>query len=428
MLRRVTADVAARRDDVEASDARWRVFGLTWLSYVSYYLVRKNFSVAKASIQDTIGLGTRQLGYIDMGYSAAYALGQFVWGWTADRVGPRRVIGWGMLATATCSVWFGFSSVFLGFALAFGVNGLAQATGWSSNVKAMTGWFPVRRRGLVMGFWTTNYSVGGLVANPVAHAFLAAWGWRAAFHGPALIVALVGLAVLFLLPERDGAGGSGSARPTRAAMDADRRAARTAVLRTPLVWALGASYFFMKMARYFFWYWSPFYMEKTLHYSPALAANAPLVFDGAGIVGAVTIGWVSDRYLKGRRVPIAVVSLVLLACCLFLYSNVAARGLAPNLIVLALCGFFLFGPDAIVSATAAQDVGGPAAAAIAAGIINGMGSIGQIFAGPLAPERSASAEWGVIYGGLGVGAILAALVLAPFWRSQRAPRADDLPG
>ena len=410
--------VIEEEESDETRDGKWRVFGLTWLSYVSYYLTRKNFSVAKSSIQDQFGISTRSLGYIDMGYSAAYALGQFVWGPLADRVGPRRVIAFGMLGTAACSIFFGSSSTWLLFLVAFGLNGLAQSTGWSPNVKAMTGWFPARTRGAVMGAWTTNYSFGGLIANPIAFAFLAWLGWRAAFYGPAVAVAIVGILILLFLPERK----ANVTAETRAAEGVDRRAASARVLRTPLVWALGAAYFFMKLARYFLWYWAPFYMETTLGYSKGLSAIAPLIFDAAGIVGAVLIGYASDRWMKGRRIPIAVVSLVCLSIALHFYSSAAPQGLGMNLFVLALCGFFLFGPDALVSATAAQDVGGPAGAATAAGIINGLGSLGQILAGPLAPEKSAGAAawgWDTIYSWLGVGTRIAALILAPFWRSKR---------
>lgn len=399
----------------ETRDGKWRVFGLTWLSYVSYYLTRKNFSVAKSSIQDQFGVSTKSLGYIDMGYSAAYALGQFVWGPLADRVGPRRVIACGMLATAACSIFFGVSSTFLLFLVAFGLNGFAQSTGWSPNVKAMTGWFPAKTRGAVMGAWTTNYSFGGLIANPIAFAFLAWLGWRAAFYGPAVAVAIVGILILLFLPERKAK----VTAEARAAQGVDRSAASARVLRTPLVWALGASYFFMKLARYFLWYWAPFYMETTLGYSKGLSAIAPLIFDAAGIVGAILIGYVSDRWMKGRRIPVAVMSLVCLSIALHFYSSAAPQGLGMNLFVLALCGFFLFGPDALVSATAAQDVGGPAAAATAAGIINGLGSLGQIVAGPLAPEKSANADWGLIFSLLGAGTLVAAMILAPFWRSKR---------
>ena len=407
-----TADV---NEESKSKGLRWRVFGLTWLSYVAYYLTRKNFSVAKASLQDTLGVTTRSLGHLDMSYSVAYVLGQFIWGSAADRIGPRRVIACGMLATAACAVFFGASSTLLFFLIALALNGLAQATGWPANVKAMAGWFPAPKRGAIMGLWTTNYSFGGLVANPIALGLLVLFSWRAAFFGPAVLVAGVGFLILFFLPERKAAVGEDA----QTLAGNERRAARAAVLKKPLLWALGAAYFFLKLTRYFFWYWSPFYMEKVLGYPPHLSALAPLVFDAAGIAGAITIGWVSDRYMKGRRIPVIVMSLILLTIGLSLYGRAAPQGLAMNLFVLAVCGFFLFGPDALVSATAAHDLGGPAAAATAAGVINGLGSMGQIFSGPLAPEKSANADWGTIYSMLATGTVVAALILAPFWRSQR---------
>lgn len=406
---------------------RWRVFGLTWLSYASYYLTRKNFSIAKATLQGTYGFTTKQLGFIDSTYSAAYALGQFVWGAVADRYGPRRVIAGGMLASAVCSLLFGMQTSFWGMMILFTLNGFVQATGWSPNVKAMTGWFPDSIRGSVMGFWTTCYSVGSFVAGPVARFFInpPSWaptfveslGWQWAFYGPAIPVALVGLAVLLFLPEHSAHRSASSVDRTaqQEKQEGERRALRGKVLRTPFLWSLGVSYFFLKCVRYFFLNWSNYYMEKVLHYPGTTATNVSLMFEGGGIIGAIAIGWISDKFMKGRRVPVAVISIALLSLSLALYGDAASRGIAYNMAVLGLCGFFLYGPDAIVSATAAQDLGGPTAAAIAAGFINGFGSLGQIIAGPLAPSDMAGADWTTVFRLLGAGTAISALVLAPFW-------------
>jgi sugar phosphate permease len=411
---------------------RWRVFGLTWLSYASYYLTRKNFAIAKDTLYDTYGFSTKQLGSIDASYGAAYALGQFVWGATADRYGPRRVIGFGMLATAACSLAFGMQTTFWGMMVLFTLNGFVQATGWSPNVKAMTGWFPDKKRGAIMGFWTTNYSVGSFVAGPVASFFISppAWapsfleglGWQWAFFGPAIPVALVGLVLLFFLPELR-VHREDTAEKQRAADGqkmADRRAARGVVLRTPFLWSLGLAYFFLKLVRYFFLNWSKFYMVKVLHYEGSTATNVSLMFEGGGILGAIAIGWVSDRFMKGRRVPVAVVSIALLSVALAMYGGAASSGMGWNIAVLGLCGFFLYGPDAMVSATAAQDVGGQRAAAIAAGFINGLGSLGQVVAGPLAPSDMGGANWTTVFRLLGCGTAISALVLLPFWNRGRA--------
>ena len=46
---------------------------------------------------------------------------------------------------------------------------------------------------------------------------------------------------------------------------------------------------------------------------------------------------------------------------------------------LSLCGFMLMGPDSLLSGVGAIDIGGRRGAIVAAGIINGTGSIGPIF-------------------------------------------------
>ena len=48
-------------------------------------------------------------------------------------------------------------------------------------------------------------------------------------------------------------------------------------------------------------------------------------------------------------------------------------------VALSLCGFMLMGPDSLLSGVGAIDVGGRRGAVLAAGIINGTGSIGPIF-------------------------------------------------
>ena len=53
---------------------RVRIFALTWLSYASYYLTRKNFSVAKTRMMDVHHLTKVDLKHIDTSYLAAYAL------------------------------------------------------------------------------------------------------------------------------------------------------------------------------------------------------------------------------------------------------------------------------------------------------------------------------------------------------------------
>src|SRR5207237_2305507 len=80
---------------------RWQIFAITWLAYAGYYLTRKAFSVAKNELKkpEVFGLTKGQMSAMDASYSAAYALGQFLWGTLGDRFGTRRIVLLGMMAS-----------------------------------------------------------------------------------------------------------------------------------------------------------------------------------------------------------------------------------------------------------------------------------------------------------------------------------------
>ena len=397
---------------------RLRVFVLTWVSYATYYFARKNFPVAKRTIQNELGISTAGLAAIDTGYLATYAIGQFAGGWLGDRIGSRRLIGYGMIASAFSIAAFGASSGASLFALFFGLNGFVQATGWPGNVKAMAAWYGPKERGAVMGFWSTCFQVGPLLATALAAFLLRHFGWRTAFFGPAVWVALVGIVVLLLLQEGPHEHEPLASRPPKASRKSVRAAAREA-LRNPVVWLLGASYFGMKLIRYCIDFWLPYYLEKSLGYPRDTAAYVSTAFQFGGIFGAILVGWISDRLFPGRRGAIAAVCTVLLAGALALYGRVAPVGLWTNFAAMALVGFFLFGPDALISGVAAQDLGGPLAAATVAGFINGCGSVGAIAQGALVAGVSSRFGWQAVFQALMVLAAISSLLLGAVWRLQR---------
>jgi sugar phosphate permease len=79
----------------------------------------------------------------------------------------------------------------------------------------------------------------------------------------------------------------------------------------------------------------------------------------------------------------------------------------------------LYGPDAVISATASQDLGGKEASATAAGFINGMGSVGAALRGLVTHEVTARWGWPVLFQVLLGLAVVAACALLP---AALAPR------
>ncbi len=384
------------------------VIALTWLSYASYYLCRKQLAVCKATLVDQFHLSLSTLGAIDTGYLAAYAAGQFASGLLCDVVGPRRLIGWGMLGCAAATAAFGSGATGSVFAVAFTVNGLFQSTGWPGTVKAMAAWIDPDERGRIMGWWSTCYQVGGLVATAAATRLLTSYGWRAAFFVPAAWTAAVGVAVLLKLRERPMVAQEGPAEAPVSPLT---------VLANPMVWSLGAAYFCLKLIRYSLLFWLPFFLHDQLGYSAGAAGYLSISFEVGGVAGAISIGWLSDRLPRGR----VLVAMVLgLAGALVLYDRVAALGPAANFASMALVGFLLFGPDSLVSSVAAQDLGGANAAGTAAGAINGVGSLGAILQGTLTAEVAARYGWSALFRVFVWLALICALALLPYARRRNS--------
>ena len=421
---------------------QWRVAILTWVSYASYYLTRKNFSVVKTRLESELSFSTSALAGIDTAYLGFYAVGQFINGALGDRVGARRMIAVGMLASAAASLALGFSTTFAAFMVFFGLNGLFQSTGWPNNVKAMAPWFPARSRGKVMGFWCTCYQVGGIAATALATVLLVKVGWRWAFRVPAIWVAIVGVLILWFLVEKPQDRGlppidaqdetAGQEAPqagdeanadnldtidpseegTSSSDTPNTRTGFLAMVREPMVWSLGGAYFGLKLIRYSLLFWLPFYLEK-IGYSEGTAGYLSTSFEAGGIVGAIAVGWLSDRYFPGKRARMLVPMLVALAGALTIYRFVSTAGIVPNAISMALVGFLLFGPDALISGAAAQDVGGRESAASAAGIINGVGSVGGMLQGAVTAGVTAIWGWNALFVVFIVLALVSAAALVP---------------
>jgi sugar phosphate permease len=400
----------------ELTRQRTRVWGVTWLAYGAYYLGRKGFSSAKHSLESSGLLSTQALGSIDSLYLGAYSLGQFVSGVLGDRVGARRLVGYGLLASAALCAAFGSVSSALLFGALFTLNGLAQATGWPGTTRAMAEWTTLANRGAVMGLWSTCYQVGPFLAGPFAGMLIERYGWRAAFHVPAVIMALVAAAVLWLVASGPRTVQSASSSTQDEAQQ--RRLAQRAVLRSPVLWCYGASYFFIKFMRYALQLWLPYYLQKQVGYTAGTATAVAAAFEGGVFLGVIAIGALSDRL---GRVRLSALSLLGLALSLLAATQLVGDSIGVNVVVLGLVGACLFAPDSILCGAAAQDAGGHHAVSMATGFVNGVGSIGALVVGLTLPAVAKSYGWQTLWPLLVGMALLAALCLLPVrWLSRAA--------
>ena len=425
----VTADV-----DRNYRRWRWQIFIVTWIAYAGFYLTRKSFPVAKVGIQtdESLHLTKLQMSWIDGAYLTAYAVGQFTFGVAGDRVGTRRVVLAGMIVSVIAAILMGASTITILFGAMWCVQGLAQATGWAPLTKNMSTFFSRGERGMVMGFWCTNYALGGFIASIIAGWAGDQWGWRYAFYVPALL--LVGVAALFFLLQRNKPEDVGlppieryhdEVRPVVSkegdpAEDLEGSwAVVWQVLRNPMVLLLSLIYFLLKPARYAILFWGPLYINTRLGTNMTESGAVSAMFELAGPVGAMAGGYISDKWLGARRVPVCVVCLLLLGGVLFTLNRLPADRYILGACLFAI-GFLLFAPDTLIAGAAAIDFGTRKGASTASGMINGCGSIGGLVGGTIPGFFNERWGWDGVFALLGGMVILAGIVMMPKWNALPA--------
>jgi len=117
--------------------------------------------------------------------------------------------------------------------------------------------------------------------------------------------------------------------------------------------------------------------------------------------------------------PVSVLALFCLALLMVVFPFVPLSRAGMGIGMFAM-GFLIFIPDSLIAGTASIDFGTKKGASTANGLVNGMGSIGQML-GVLLPGWVESIVgkghniWSGIFVGLGISLALAGLLLAPLW-------------
>lgn len=370
---------------------RTKVFIATWVSYVGFYFSRKPFSAAKAAISAETHWTATTLGNIWAAYLCTYALGQFLAAAMGTRFGPRKNVLAGMAISVVVTVAMTRTLDIGMMAILVGLNGLAQATGWSGNVGTMAGWFHKHERGRVMGAWANCYTVGALASGWTMAAVLhhKAEGqpapWRDCFLiGSAAMGAA--LLVFYLFQRNDPESAGLPPIPDPDADEAERKEAEeprsAGIGLSRSAWTnlllVSGFYFFAKFIRYAVWSWAAYFLEKNFGLTGSRANVYATAFDLLGIPGIYLTGWISDRFFASRRGGVATIMMIAMTIFTALLMTVGSASVAVFAVLLGLVGFTLYGPDALLTSAGAIDIGNRRAATFTTAVISGFGGFGAI--------------------------------------------------
>jgi sugar phosphate permease len=363
------------REKISSAQWRGRIFLAAWTLYAGYYACRKDMGTAKGGTISSFAVSLACFG-------GMYAVGQLVGGTLADRIGPRRtaLAGAGISIVCTVSlVWC--NQPILALLLQLG-NGFGQGFGWPALLKLLGGWFRSGERDRVLGWWSTSYILGGLLASS-----LTAWlllntdvATRSGFHPAYLVSSAVLLcSALFFFRETDRlpiVSPEVGTPPNSTKLLVENHPWRQ-LLVNPRIRIIASMYFFLKMTRYTLLFWLPNYLISGLGYRTASAEHMASYFELFGFLGPLAAGYAVQRYFGRKRMTLGACLLFALAFICLLHPMFAGNSTTGLVISIALMGILIHGADILMSGMAVLDAVPHKLHGRASGLVNAIGSIGQ---------------------------------------------------
>jgi len=414
--------------------------------YAVFYFIRKNMSVANPLIREEFGIGKEEMGAA-LGVAAiAYGISKFLSGILADTLSARYVMGTGLILSALVSFFIGFASdqtsAFFGltitgfFAIFWTLNNIFQGMGQPPCSRLLTQWYSPFEIGKQWGIWNMSHHLGAAgILFMGGYLVVYFETWRAVFFAPATFSLLFALFLINRLrdkPEDVGLPSIEDYQLIKADLEIEnqlevKESAKEIfvkyILTNKLIWLVSVVNLFIYIVRIGILDWAPSFLKESRGLSIMESAITTSTFEIAGIVGAITAGWLSDTVFQGRRGRVSVIFMGLLVVSVLAILYVPSNNPYLMSLVLFAAGFFVHGPMLLV-AVAAADFATKKAAATAVGLTGLFGYIGAFFANY--GTGYISEHWGwnyVIYFYLSA-AFIGTMLLLLTWNSRSAALDD----
>ena len=367
---------------------RWQkrtMFGMMF-GYASFYLVRKNISMALPGMEAELGYSNLELGLLLTGTSMVYGVGKFLNGILADRANPRWFMVAGLCLSAIINLLFGLSGAFWALMSLWLLNGWAQSMGWPPCATLLTSWYEPQRLATWWGLWNASHQIGGALVFIFGGYLVTEIGWRSVFFVPAIIALFSAIVIAFSLRGRPESMGFPSPHEPSEDLDPSPQGphdqepkvseeetpllsssqqmtaweqTRKYILTNPMIWLVSFGNFFVYIVRIGLLDWAPKFLKdaRGIHLDEAGWLVAALEI--AGILGGLLAGYLADRYFKGRYSLVNglyMVGLVIGLICLYRPTLIGGdlNPLLLNALLLSIVGFLVYGPQMLTAVSAAS--------------------------------------------------------------------------
>lgn len=318
-----------------ASKAKMVLFGC-WLGWFLNFADRSLLAPLLPLIKEEMNLGYLGVGFLTTAFFIGYSITPVPGGWLADKFGHKKVI-------TPSIIGFGITTLFTGFvtsapmlAVARFATGLFEGSFYAAAVGFVSSVFSKANRGKAMAIYSTGWTLGSMVGIFFATYMGAHFGWRSPWIFMLIPTLLAAWFFWKKIPNIKREETPAYAEALQAG--GKEQGTMKDVLKIRNAWIIFALQFIAN-----FGYWSintftPLYFAEVKGYSFIASGSLLAVMLGAGTLGSIASGMLSDKV--GRR---AGISLFFSLAGLTWYGVLNSTTVTETLIWAAISGFFITG-------------------------------------------------------------------------------------
>ncbi len=364
--------------------------GMLLITGAVNYVDRVALSIANPLVRADLHLSIADMGVLLSVFLWTYALCQLPVGGMIDRLGPRWLLGIGVILWSLAQVAVGFVGTLGQFVWTRVFLGIGESPQFPLGARVVRNWYNVRDRGVPTGIFNSASTLGPAIAPPLLTALMIGLGWRWMF----IVIGLAGLVIglVWFMIYRDPSAHRLDAGEQHYLLEGEDNSAGQTVsfaewrhlfaFRT--TWGMIFGNFGSGYMIWLYAAWLPGYLEIQRHMTIAhtgIVAAIPYVF---GFLGSLFGGWVCDRLVRGGFSPINSRKLPVIIGMVGMAAFTVLAAVTPSNTVAVLCitvAMFLGN----MSGATIWALAVVAAPAKGVGSLGGMQNFGGFLGGALAP-------------------------------------------
>jgi MFS family permease len=299
------------------SRLQWVAVGLCTAAIALNYIDRSTLAIGNIKIRAEFGIDATGIGALQSAWSLSFACAQIPVGLIVDRIGTRRLLGWGLVLWSAAQAAGGLLGGYMQFLWSRVALGVFESPAFPGAVRTVANWFHPKDRGRPTGVYTIGGDLGRVIGTPVLTGLMLAFGWRAMFVAMGVIGLLGAIAWFGLYRDPDPASMEEQDRAYLALNDLGKKSPVTIqswkqLFRFRSMWGMILGAFCSGYAIWMYGTWLPAYLEMQHHVSIAKTGFLAMIPLACSIVGSLTGGYVTDRLahsgmsiVRSRQVPAA---------------------------------------------------------------------------------------------------------------------------